>query len=120
MLIDGFNAACKNIAVSSLKVGDESTSAIRFWTTGKGNLSHLSNIFRKLETMDTEFNTVACSVTGSLLFIEVHRGKEGKKQINYHQDLEATVACTKIMTEATKGIGHKYKKGATKDCFYFW
>ena len=35
LLIDGFNYACKNIAVSSLNVGDDSTSAIIFWTTAK-------------------------------------------------------------------------------------
>ena len=44
-LIDGFNAECKNIAASFLKVGDESMSAIRFRTTAKGNLPHLSYIF---------------------------------------------------------------------------
>ena len=33
LLIDGFNAACKNIAASYLKVGDEFMGAIRFWMT---------------------------------------------------------------------------------------
>ena len=33
MLFNGFNTACKNIAASFLKVGDELMSAIRFWTT---------------------------------------------------------------------------------------
>ena len=71
--------ACKNIAASFMKVGDESMSEIRFRTTAKGSLLHLSYIFRKIEPLGTEFNTVACYVIGSFLFIEVHRGKEGMK-----------------------------------------
>ena len=42
LLIDGFNAACKNIDASFLKVGGDSMSAIRFQTIVKGNLTHLS------------------------------------------------------------------------------
>ena len=69
LLFNAFNTACKNIAASFLKVGDESMNAIRFWTTEKGNLPHLSYIFRKPEPLGTKFKTVACSVTGVLLFI---------------------------------------------------
>ena len=58
-----------------LKVGDESIRAIWFRTMAKGNLPHLSYIFRKPEPLGTEFKTVACSVTGALLFIEVQMGK---------------------------------------------
>ena len=94
-------------------------SAIRFRTTAKGNLPHLSYIFRKTEPLGTEFNTVACSVTGDLLFIEVQRGKEGTKDSRYQQELGATAACTKRMMEETKGIGQKSKKGGTKYCFLF-
>ena len=71
MLIDDFSESCKNIEASYLKVGDEFMSAIRFRTTAKENLLHLSYILRKPETPGTEFNTVACSITGVLLFIEV-------------------------------------------------
>ena len=74
-LFGGFNTACKNIAASFLKVGNESMSAIRFWTTAKFKLPHLSYIFRKPEPLGTEFKTVACSVTGALIFIKVQRGK---------------------------------------------
>ena len=58
-LFDGFNTTCMNIAASFLKVGDDSMSAIRFRTTAKGNLPHLSYIFRKPEPLSTEFKTVA-------------------------------------------------------------
>ena len=113
-LFDGFNTACKNIAASFLKVGDESMSAIRFWTTAKGNLPHLSYIFWKPEPLGTDFKTVACSVTGALLFIEVQRRKEGMKDSRYQKDLGATAACTKRMMEETKGIGQKSKKGGRR------
>ena len=102
-----FNTACKNIAASFLKVGDESMSAIRFRTTAKGNLPHLSYTFRKPEPIVTEFKTVACYVTGALLFIEVQRGKEVIKDNRYQQELGSTAACTKRIMEETKGIGRK-------------
>ena len=73
-----------------LKVGDESMSAIRFRTTAKGNLPHLSYIFRKPEPLGNEFKTVACSVTEALLFIEVQRGKEGMKDSCYQKELGST------------------------------
>ena len=41
------------------------------------------------------------------------------KDSRYQQDLGSTVACTKRMMEATKGIDHKSIKGGTKDCFLF-
>ena len=105
LLFDGFNTACKNIAASFLKVGDESMSAIWFRKTAKGNLPHLSYIFWKLEPIGTKFKTVACYITGALLFIEVNRGKEGMKDSRYQQEIGATVACTKRMMEETKEIG---------------
>ena len=36
LLIDGFNAACKNIAASFMKFGNESMIVICFWATAKG------------------------------------------------------------------------------------
>ena len=41
------------------------------------------------------------------------------KHSKYYKELGATAACTKIMMEATKGIGQKSIKGGTKDCFLF-
>ena len=68
-LFNGFNTACKNIAASFLKVGDESMSAIWFRTTAKGNLTHVLYILRKPDPLGTEFKTVALSITGALIFI---------------------------------------------------
>ena len=77
MLIYGLNDSCKNISDSYLKAWEESMSANRFQTTAKGNLTHLSYIFRKPETLGTEFKTVEYYVTREFLFIELNRGKEG-------------------------------------------
>ena len=79
MLINGINEACKNIPSIYLKVGDDSMNAILFQTTEKGNLPHLSYIYRKPEPLGAELKTVAYYVTGALVFIEVHIGKEGMK-----------------------------------------
>ena len=70
------------IAASSMKVGDESMSAIRFQTMAKGNLPHLSCILRKADPLGIDSKKVFYSVTGGLIFIEVQRGNEGKKHNN--------------------------------------
>ena len=119
MLIDFSNEACNNIAVSYLKVGYESMSVIRFWTMVKGNLPHLSYIIRNPYPLGTEFKTIACCVTGALIFIELNIVKEGIKHRNSQQKLGATTACTKRMMEATKGLGQRDIKYTTKDCFIF-
>ena len=104
MLINGFNVACKNISARFLKVRYESMSEIRFRTTAKGNFTHLYYIFRNLEPLGTEFKKVACSVTGTLLFIEFQGGKEWMYHRKYQKELGATVAYTKRTMETTKGI----------------
>ena len=45
------------------------------------------------------------------------RVKKGIKRRKYQQKQGATAACNMIMMEATKGVGQRYKKGATKGCF---
>ena len=62
---------CKNIATSYMKFGDDSMSAINFWTILNGELPHLSCIICNTELIVTEFNTVACSVTVSLIFVSI-------------------------------------------------
>ena len=102
-----------------MKVGNESMSVISFQTRVKGNLPHFSYIFRKLEPLVIDFKIVVCSITGALIFIELQRGKEGMKFSNHQQDIGSTEVCTNRMMGATKGIGQKYKKGVTEDCFLF-
>ena len=102
MLIDIFNEALKNIAHSFLKVRDDSISAIRFRTTAKGKLPHLSYIFHNPEPLGTKFKTVTCPVTGALIFVEVQRLRLGMDQSKYLKKLGSTADCTKKMMEATK------------------
>ena len=104
MLFYGFNEARNNTASSYLRVGDKYMSEICFCKTAKGNLPHLSYIFRKPEPLGTSFNTVACYVTEAFLFIELQRRREGMKHSKYQQQLGATAACTKRMMETTKRI----------------
>ena len=58
---------------------------------------------------------MACNVTGALLLIDIKRCKEGKNNIKFHIKIGMKEACTKIMTEAKKGIGQRDIKGDTKD-----
>ena len=37
----------------------------------------------------------------------------------YHLYLVSTAACTKRMVESTEGLGQRYAKGDTNDCFIF-
>ena len=41
------------------------------------------------------------------------------KHNKFQKELGATTACTKRIMQETKGIGQKYRKVATKDCFIF-
>ena len=110
-MIYGFNEACSNIDAIYLKVGYDSMSAIRFRTTLKGELPHLSYTFRKTEPLGTEFKTVDCSVIGTLIFLEIQWGKEGMKLSRYNLELGDTAACTKIFMEETKGMDQRNLKG---------
>ena len=62
---------------------------------------------------------MACSFTGNLILIYIHRGKEGKKKSKYHLEIGATVVCIKMMVEETKRLDQRGVKWATEDCFIF-
>ena len=94
-------------------------SVIRFRTTLKGDLPHLSYIFRKLEPLGTEFNTFAWSITGALIFLGIQRGKGQIKSSRYHLELGDTAACTKIFMGDKTGLGQRYLKESTKYFFIF-
>ena len=69
----------KYIASSFLKVRYDSMSAIRFCTTSKGDLPHLSYILCNPEPLGMELKTFACYVTGALIFLDIQRGVKGVK-----------------------------------------
>ena len=88
--------------------------AMRFRTTSKGGLPHLSYIFHNLEPLREEFKAVVCSVIGSLIFLEIQWEKEGMKLIWYSLELGYTAAYTKRFIEETKGVGQRALKVSTR------
>ena len=56
-------------------------NVVSLHNTEKGDLPNFPYILRKPESLGTEFKTVACSVTGDLLLIDIERDithEEGK------------------------------------------
>ena len=90
-------------------------SAIRFCITPTRNLPIFSYIFRDTEPLGTEFKTVACSVIGFLIFLEIQIRKEGTNNARYHQELGAMDAFTKSVMEEMVGLDQRGDKVTTKD-----
>ena len=80
----------------------------------------MSYIFLNPEPLGEKFKTVACYVTGSLIFLEIQRGEEGMKPSWYHLELGSPAACTNILMEETKEMGKRDVKVSTRDCFLFY
>ena len=102
-LIDGLNELRRQIASGKEKTADESMSSIRFRTTPKGDLPHYSYIFRKPEPLGTEMKNVACSRLGTMLHLEIQKGKEATKTSKYQNFLGGTTVCMKRLAISTKG-----------------
>ena len=66
---------------------DESMSAIRFRTTPKGDLLHCSYIFRQPEPLGTEMKNVACSRLGTMLHLDIQKGKEAMNKSTFQSEL---------------------------------
>ena len=75
-MIDRFNESRRQIDSRVEKTEDESMSAIQFFTTPKGYLPHYSNIFRKPEPLDTYIKNVDFSRLGTMLYLDIQKGKE--------------------------------------------
>ena len=69
--VDGFNKACNIIAASYLKVGYESIIASIFGLHWRVNCLTCPIFSPFPGPLGTDFNTVACYVTGVLLFLEI-------------------------------------------------
>ena len=104
-LVDGFYESRRHIASGVEKMADESMSAIKYFTTPKGDLLHYSYIFRKSEPLAIEMKNVACSRFGTLLHIETQKWKEAVKTSKFQKDLRGTTSCMKRLDIATKGCG---------------
>ena len=79
--------------------------AIRFRTIPKGDLPHYSYIFRKPEPLGTKMNNMACSRLGTILHLDIQKGKEAMKKLTFQSELGGTAACTRRLAIATKGWG---------------
>ena len=102
-LIDGFNDSRRYISSGVGKTADESISAIQFFTTTKGDLTHYSYIFRKLEPLGIEMNNLACSRLGTMLHLEIQKGKEAMKTSKFQNFLGGTTVCMRRLVIATTG-----------------
>ena len=79
--------------------------AILFRITPKGYLPHYSYIFRKPETLGTEIKNMAFSRLGTMLHLDIQKGKEAMKISKFQNVLGGTTVCMKILDIATKGCG---------------
>ena len=77
LLIDGFNAECKNISASLLKVGGDSMRKIRFRTTAKVNLPHLSYISVSRRHWGHSSRQFPDMLQGPLYLLESIYGRKG-------------------------------------------
>ena len=85
-------------------------SAIRFSTTPKGDLLHYSYIFRETDPLGTEMKNVACSRLGTMLHLEIQKGKEATKKSTFQSELGGNAACMKRLAIANKGCGQLTSK----------
>ena len=92
------------------KTADEPMSAIRFRTTPKGDFPHYPYIFSKPDPLGTELNNVACSRLGTMLHLEIQKGKEAMKTSNFQNVLGGITAYMKRIAIATKGCGQLTSK----------
>ena len=86
-------------------------SSMRFRTTPKGDLPHYSFIFRKPEPLGTEMKNVACSRLGTMLHLDIQKGKEAMKKSEFQKVLGVTSACMKRLAISTKGCGQLTSNG---------
>ena len=50
-------------------------------------------------------NNVTCYMLGTMLHLEIQKGEEATKTLEFHKYLGGTTACMKILLIATKGCG---------------
>ena len=80
-------------------------SAIRFFTTPKEDLLQYSYIFRKPDPLGTDMKNVVCSRLGTMLRLDIQKGKEAMKKSIFQSVLGGTAACMKRLAIDTKGCG---------------
>ena len=83
------------------KTADESMSEIRFPTTPKGYLPYYSYIFRKPDPLVTDTSLKL----GTMLHLDIQKGKEAMKTSKFLKYIGGTNACIKRLAISTKGCG---------------
>ena len=69
------------------ETADESMSAIRFWTTPKGDLPHYWFILSKLKPLETELKNAVCDRLGVMLYLDIQKGEEFMKASDFQQQI---------------------------------
>jgi hypothetical protein len=99
----------KRVRAGVTKTADETMSGFRPRTTKYGipPIPHISLISRKPVDLGTEFKNIGDAETGIMLHLEVQRGKEPMKQLQYSLAYGATAGCTMRMAQAVKKCGQE-------------
>ena len=72
------------------------------FSTPEVDLPHYSNIFRKPEPLGIEMKNVSCSRLGTMLHLDIQKGKEDMKTSIFQKYIGGTTACMKRLAVATK------------------
>ena len=54
--------------------------------------------------MGTEINIVACSRLGTMLYLDIQKGKEVMKTLTFQKDIGGTAECIKRLTMNKNGV----------------
>ena len=103
-LTGSFNKLRRHITSGVGKTEDESMSAILFHTTPKGYLPHWSYLFRKPEPLGTETKNVVCLRLGTMLHLDIQKGKEYMKTSKFQKDIRGTTACMKTWSSPRRPL----------------
>ena len=71
----------------------------------KGDLPHFSFIFKNPEPLGKEIKNVVCSRLGTMIHLEIQKGKEAIKTSKFQNVLGGTNACMNRLDIATKCCG---------------
>ena len=80
-------------------------TTIRFLTTPKYDLTHYPFITQNPYQSVTELNIYVCSRLGTMLYLEIQKGKDMKKIAQFQKYIGGTVAYMKIIIRVTNGCG---------------
>ena len=80
-------------------------SSIQFRNISKGDLPQYSYTFGEREPLGKEMNNVACTRLGTMLHLDIQKGKEAMKTPKFQKYIRGTTTCMKRLSIATKRRG---------------